>query len=84
MPLDLEDLIAFIDKSKVPYRDGWKAELRAGTMDAFSALLLTQLPHLKALRMAPAYSRETRYMGLVLRSALLFCGLWVSEIPTFT
>jgi hypothetical protein len=67
---ELDKPIAFIQATGVPYSDLWIQELRQGTMDAFIALLLVQLPNLKCLYLARDFTRRTALVGMVLRSAI--------------
>jgi hypothetical protein len=64
---ELVELVARID---VPYDEEWIQELRAGSMDAFTTLLISQLHNLKRLYLDKNYNRETRLRGMMLRSAL--------------
>ncbi|KNG85197.1 hypothetical protein ANOM_008094 [Aspergillus nomiae NRRL 13137] len=66
----LDELVRCIEKIDIPYGEQWIQELRAGTMDAFSALLLSRLPNLRSLYLGKNFARESRFMGLMLRSAL--------------
>lgn len=60
----------------------WIQELLAGTMDAFSTLLLSQLPSLRRLYLGKNFARESHLMGMMLRSAL--CGeSQDSNLPSF-
>ncbi|KAI9649690.1 hypothetical protein NHQ30_002271 [Ciborinia camelliae] len=68
--IDLQEPIAFIEKLYVHYGDLWIHELRNGTMEAFVAVLLSQLSSLKCLRMGPNFAAESRIVGMVLQSAL--------------
>lgn len=67
---DLDGLIECIKRINVPYDDVWIQELRSGTMDAFVALLLSQLPNLRCLHLSENFTRESRFVGMILRSAL--------------
>lgn len=68
--VELDEPIAFIQRTRVPYGDLWAQELRHGTMDAFIALLLSQLSNLTCLYLGPNFTKESQLMGMVLRSAL--------------
>lgn len=52
------------------YRDTWMDELRNGTLDAYLAVLLSQLPRLRHLHLGPVFFVESDLIGLVLRSIL--------------
>lgn len=67
---ELDQPIAFIERLNVPHGDLWIKELRAGTMDAFIAVLLAQLSQLRYLRVAPNFAKESQSTGMVLKSAL--------------
>lgn len=45
----LDELVNYIERIHIPYAEQWIEELRAGTMDAFVTLLLSQLPSLRCL-----------------------------------
>ena len=66
----LDELVKCIEMIHIPYGEEWTQELRAGTMDAFVTLLLSQLPNLKSLYLGKNFTRESRLMGMMLRSAL--------------
>ncbi|GIK01850.1 hypothetical protein Aspvir_005891, partial [Aspergillus viridinutans] len=61
----------------------WIQELRAGTMDAFVTLLLSQLPSLRRLYLDKKFTRESRLMGMMLRSALCEESQNI-HLPSFT
>ena len=67
---DLDGLVRCINWMNVPYGDLWTQELCDGTMDAFVALLLSQLPNLTCLRLDKNFTRENRLVGMMLRQAL--------------
>ncbi|KAK3935293.1 hypothetical protein QBC46DRAFT_422900 [Diplogelasinospora grovesii] len=67
---ELDELVAFVRNIKLPCRDFWIKELRSGTVDAFVALLLSRLSNLTFLRLEPNFWQESRFIGLMLRSAL--------------
>jgi hypothetical protein len=66
----LDELVKCIERIQIPYAEQWIQELRAGTMDAFVTLLLSQLPSLRRLYLDKNFARESRLMGMMLRSAL--------------
>ncbi|KAJ5758325.1 uncharacterized protein N7511_007019 [Penicillium nucicola] len=66
----LDELVGFIARINVPYAEEWIQELHAGSMDAFTTLLISQLLNLKRLFLDKNYNRETRLRGMMLRSAL--------------
>ncbi|GIJ88041.1 hypothetical protein Asppvi_006957 [Aspergillus pseudoviridinutans] len=79
----LDGLEKCIKKIRIPYAEQWIQELRAGTMDAFITLLLSQLPSLRRLYLGKNFARESRLMGMMLRSAL--CEEFPnSHLPSFT
>lgn len=67
---ELEDILAFVAKTRVSYREAWMEELRSGTMEAFVAVLLCQPSHLTQLFLGPDFVKESNVIGLLLRSAL--------------
>ncbi|KAJ5478934.1 hypothetical protein N7530_004443 [Penicillium desertorum] len=67
---ELNEHIAFIRKTRVPYIDLWIQELQQGTINAFVALLLAQLPNLRCLYLSPAFTQRSEIIGMVLRSAI--------------
>ncbi|RHZ62282.1 uncharacterized protein CDV56_103761 [Aspergillus thermomutatus] len=79
----LDELVRCIERIHIPYAEQWIQELRAGTMDAFITLLLSQLPNLRCLYLGKNFARESRFMGMMLRSAL--CDeSQDSHLPSFT
>lgn len=79
----LDGLVKCIERIHIPYAEQWIQELRAGTMDAFITLLLSQLPSLRCLYLGKNFARESRFMGMMLRSAL--CEESEdSHLPSFT
>ncbi|KAJ5836207.1 hypothetical protein N7447_002233 [Penicillium robsamsonii] len=66
----VNELVEFITRINVPYADKWTQKLRAGSMDAFATLLISQLHNLKRLYLDKNYNRETHLRGMMLRSAL--------------
>jgi hypothetical protein len=75
----LKEVLAFVAKAKVSYRETWLEELRNGKMDAFVAVLLCQPSYLTYLFLGPDFFlKESQIVGLVLRSTLCEtsdCGL---------
>ena len=67
---ELDESIAFVKKVNVPYGGLWIQEPRTGKMDAFVAVLLSQLSSLKCLRMSPNFAKNSQIVGIMLRSAL--------------
>ncbi|KAH7128004.1 hypothetical protein B0J13DRAFT_564827 [Dactylonectria estremocensis] len=67
---DLDAAIECIKGKDMPFGEAWIRETRSGTMDAFVALLLSRLPRLKAFYIGENFTRESRLVGMVLRSAL--------------
>jgi hypothetical protein len=66
----LDELVECIERINVPYAEEWIQELHAGSMDAFTTLLISQLLNLKRLFLDKNFNRENRLRGMVLRSAL--------------
>lgn len=67
---ELDQPIAFIRGTGVPYGDLWIQELCQGTIDAFVALLLAQLSNVSHLYLANDFTRRSGLIGMVLRSAI--------------
>ena len=67
---DLQEAVSFVSGTSLPFRDKWIVELRQGTLDAYLALLLLQLPRLRRLSLGPVLFTESELIGLVLRSTL--------------
>lgn len=67
---ELEEVLAFVKKTTVPYRQIWLEELQNGTMDAFVAVLLSQPLRLTYLAIEDDFLWESRFIGLVLRSII--------------
>ncbi|KAK2811106.1 hypothetical protein FQN50_002442 [Emmonsiellopsis sp. PD_5] len=67
---DLDWLVERIKLIDVPYGDSWIRELRAGNLDAFVALLLSQLPRLRCLQLDEIIVRESRFLNMMFRTAL--------------
>ncbi|KAE8140845.1 hypothetical protein BDV38DRAFT_289911 [Aspergillus pseudotamarii] len=79
----LDELVQCVERIPIPYGEKWVQELRAGTMDAFTALLLSRLPNLRYLYLGTNFARESRILGMMLRSAL--CEEpQDSDLPSFT
>ena len=68
--LDLDEGKEAIEKTRVRFAGEWKEGLCRGTMDAYIALLLSQLYHLRRLAFSKNFTLSTRLMGLLLDSAL--------------
>jgi len=66
----LEEAIALVERTGLPYRHTWNQGLRKGSIDAYLAVLLTQLPHLEHLYLGPDVFIEGDILGPVLRSIL--------------
>ncbi|KAH6631858.1 hypothetical protein F5144DRAFT_629804 [Chaetomium tenue] len=67
---DLKEALSFVEKTGLPYRDTWMEELRLDTLDAYLAILLSQLPRLRRLYLTHKFSQKTDLITLVLRSML--------------
>ncbi|KAB8073744.1 hypothetical protein BDV29DRAFT_201671 [Aspergillus leporis] len=72
----LYELIMFIHRTGVPYRDWWSRELHDGSVDALVALLLAQLSSLKYLHLGHAFTRQSVLIGIVLRLAICEPGTY--------
>jgi hypothetical protein len=66
----VNELVELVVRINVPYAGEWIQKLRAGSMDAFTTLFISQLHNLKRLYLDKNYNRETRLRGMMLRSAL--------------
>ena len=66
----VNELVEFVARINVPYAEEWTQKLRAGSMDAFATLFISQLHNLKRLYLDKNYNRETHLRGMMLRSAL--------------
>ncbi|OIW23016.1 hypothetical protein CONLIGDRAFT_146120 [Coniochaeta ligniaria NRRL 30616] len=62
--------IAFVESLKLSDDGFWVQELRAGTMDAYVAVLLSQLHNLRRLHMRGHFARETILLGTLFWSTL--------------
>ncbi|KAK2761654.1 hypothetical protein FQN54_001482 [Arachnomyces sp. PD_36] len=67
---DLDCLFEGTEKLNVPYFEMWAEELCLGTMDAFVALLISQLPNLRSLYLDKNFTRRSCFVGMMFRSAL--------------
>ena len=56
---DLQEAISFVDKTHLSYSGTWIEELRQGTLDAYLAILISQLPHLQRLHLGPCFSSRS-------------------------
>ncbi|KAJ5499859.1 hypothetical protein N7453_008910 [Penicillium expansum] len=74
----LDGLVNCIENTSVSFAREWIQELRAGTMDAFISLLLSQLRSLRFLQLSQNFARESRLMGMMLRSALCEKNVYLS------
>lgn len=81
---ELGELVECISRLNVPYSKQWIEELRAGTMDAYVALLLSQLPGLRVLRLDKDFMRESKLVSMLIRSAVFREELGEgSHVPSF-
>lgn len=78
---ELDEPVAFIRRTGVPFGDLWVQELRQGTIDAFVALLLAQSPNLKCLYLGHNFTQHSALIGKVLRSTV--CEAVEYHLPTF-
>jgi hypothetical protein len=79
--LDLDNAVEVIETTRVPFSQRWEQELRSGTMDAFVALLLSQLHNLRNLVLGTNTAKQSQLIGLLLNSAL--CEKGDYGLPTF-
>lgn len=73
--------IGLVEQIKVPRSNEWIQGLRDGAMGAYVAVLLSQLTNLTYLEIGPNFGRNTRFLGIFLRSAL--CETSDSGLPAF-
>jgi hypothetical protein len=66
----LDEAIAFIHRSGVPYIGWWSRELCDGSVDALVALLLAQLSSLQYLYLGHAFTQQCALTGILLHSAI--------------
>lgn len=67
----LDMLVVAVEGFNVSFdKELWIREMRAGTMDAFITLLLSKLSNLRALHILNSFAKETRLLGMMLRSCL--------------
>ncbi|KAJ3549755.1 hypothetical protein NM208_g346 [Fusarium decemcellulare] len=67
---ELPRVVNFIQSTAVPFVDLWETEARRGTIDAYFAALVAQLPNLTHLFIGKNIARESTLFGMMLRSAL--------------
>ena len=79
--LDLALWIPAIQRTGVPFRDIWIQELRNGTVDAFIALLLAQLPNLRYLCLKGGFPQQTAWIRMMFGSAVCETGHY--KLPRF-
>ncbi|QKX59966.1 uncharacterized protein TRUGW13939_07108 [Talaromyces rugulosus] len=75
---ELEEPLAFVASTTVPYRKDWLKQLRNGAIDAFVAALLSQPMRLNFLRIEQAFFLDSYLIGMVFRSMFCepqYCGL---------
>ena len=72
----LDQSIALIDRTGVPYREYWSRELRGGSVDALVALLLTQLPSVRHIHLGKDFTRQCALTSMMLRSAICEAGTY--------
>ncbi|KAI1496953.1 hypothetical protein F5X99DRAFT_398516 [Biscogniauxia marginata] len=80
---ELGRAIQSVKAIKVPYGESFILELRRGAMDAFVALLISQLPNLESLYPGKNFTRESRFVGMILRSSVCEPTNRNSGLPTF-
>ncbi len=69
-----EAAVSFIKRVQLPYRDEWVAGLQQGTLDAYMALVLSQLPRLRVLLLGSYKPAGRGLLGAVLRTILRLDG----------
>ncbi|KAK4238594.1 hypothetical protein C8A03DRAFT_33347, partial [Achaetomium macrosporum] len=67
---DLQGAMDFVGQTDLSYRDAWMEELRKGTLDAYLAVLLLQLPRLRCLHLERVVFMESHLIGRVGRTVL--------------
>ncbi|OJJ98444.1 hypothetical protein ASPACDRAFT_53325 [Aspergillus aculeatus ATCC 16872] len=67
---ELAGLIAFVQRTRVPYSDFWIEELSKGTPDALLALLLAQLSNMRRLSLDYIFCQQSKIIGMLLQSAI--------------
>ncbi|KAK3897207.1 hypothetical protein C8A05DRAFT_39247 [Staphylotrichum tortipilum] len=60
--------------ARLPYRDAWVEGLQKGALDAYTALVVSQLPRLRVLRLGPYRLFGRGFLGAVLGSILCLDG----------
>ncbi|KAI5924064.1 hypothetical protein F4810DRAFT_665501 [Camillea tinctor] len=80
---DLGKTVEAVEAMKVPYCDDWIEGLRRSSMDAFVALLISQLPSLIRLYLDKNFTYEFRFIGMMLRSSLCEPSSQNSKLPDF-
>ncbi|KAK3939348.1 hypothetical protein QBC46DRAFT_437991 [Diplogelasinospora grovesii] len=81
---EIEEIIAFAKRLELPGpdRDTWTKALKHGSRDALIAVLLSRLVNLRSLKLAEGVAKNSRFIGMILRSAL--CEPASSHgLPTF-
>ncbi|PLN78208.1 hypothetical protein BDW42DRAFT_175402 [Aspergillus taichungensis] len=73
---ELDESIASIDRTGVPYREHWSQELRGGSVDALVALILTQLPSVRHIHLGGDFTRQCALTCMMLRSAICEAGTY--------
>jgi hypothetical protein len=67
---DVRLAVEFVRQTDLPYRDAWMEGLREGKLDAYLAILLLQLPHLRRLHFEELSFMESHLIGQVARTVL--------------
>jgi hypothetical protein len=80
--VDLDGLADCVKAFEVSYSDQWIEALKQGTMDAFIALLLSLLPNIEGFHIGRGFSRQTHFIGMMLRSSLCET-LKANRLPCF-
>ncbi|KAI5458614.1 hypothetical protein BGZ63DRAFT_407012 [Mariannaea sp. PMI_226] len=78
-------LLDAIDRIEGPweYAEFWKRKLRAGTMDAFVALLVSLLPNLNSLTLNGYFTINNKFLGDMFRLALCHKDKLKCNLPQF-
>lgn len=79
----LDEAVAFVERTNLPYVDEWKADLQKGRIDAYLAILLSQLPNVRQIYLGPDVFTESNILGLVLRSLLWDSKDGLHDAPAF-
>ncbi|KAK4209740.1 hypothetical protein QBC37DRAFT_377728 [Rhypophila decipiens] len=80
----LEEAITLVKQARLPYGDVWLEALRSSRIDAYIALLFTQLPRVRQLEFTQDVFIETELLNIVLGSLLASGSPQQHPLPPFT